>query len=310
VETNPCSALPTGDAGFLSREVRTVASQQPVVRRRRIGLQLRKLRERQGLTLEQVAALMDCSQSKISRIETGNSSVGVRDMRDLLKIYEVDDQTTSDLMETAREARHQERKRGWWHPFNNILSSTYVANENAASRIRVYENQLVPGLLQTEGYARALFHYPGFPDEEVSERLRVRMGRQSLLTRKDDPISFEVILDESVLSRPIGGSEVMCEQLRRIVEVGEMSNVTVRVFPFEFGAHAGMEGTFAILDFAATEGSVVYAENAAGGIFLDKERELDLYSGIFDRLQAAALSPEKSKELIAILAEEPRWNRP
>lgn len=295
-------------------EVRTVANQQqtPVMRRRRIGLTLRKLREQQRLTLDQVAARMDCSPSKISRIETGHSSVGMRDVRDLLVIYDITGDVAQDVMDMARDARRRERERSWWHPYNNVLVSAYVGNEHAASRIRTYEHQIIPGLLQTEDYAFALFEAanPDLTSEEMMERIRVRLGRQSLLTQIDGPICFEVVLDEAALSRPVGGDKVMTAQLRRLCAAASMPNVTIQMLPFEAGAHAAMEGTFAILDFPESEGaSLVYAENATGGLFLEKERELKLYSDIFDRIRVAALSPEESTERIAFLAEEPRWKR-
>src|SRR5215218_11278974 len=135
-------------------EVRTVATQHmPLLRRRRIGLTLRKLREQQNLTLEQVAEQMGCSGSKISRIETGHSSVGMPDVNDLLHIYGVNGEVAEDIMDMAREARQHERERGWWHPYSNVLVSAYVGNEHAASRIRTYEHQSVPGLFQTGDYA-------------------------------------------------------------------------------------------------------------------------------------------------------------
>lgn len=294
-------------------EVRTVATQQmPVMRRRRIGLTLRKLREKQGLTLEQVAERMDCSQSKISRIETGHSSVRMRDVRDLLEIYGVTGDVAKDVMDMAREARQRERERSWWHPYSNVLVSAYVANEHVASKIRTYEHQVVPGLLQTEDYAIAIFETanPGLNPEEISERISVRLGRQSLLNRQDDPFFLEVVLDEAVLSRPVGGDKVMREQMWRLYEAAKMPNVTMHVLPFEAGAHAGMEGTFAILDFPESDGSsIVYAENATGGLFLDKKRELDLYSEIFDKVRSRALDEEESRKRIALLAEEPIWKR-
>lgn len=289
------------------------AQQMPVMRRRRIGQVLRKMREHRGMTLEQVGDLMDCSQSKISRIETGHSSVGMRDVRDLLEIYGVMGQDAQDIMDMAREARRHERTRSWWHPYSNVLVSAYVGNENAASRVRAYEHQVVPGLLQTEEYATAMFRTsnPGASSEQISERVRVRMGRQSLLTREDeDPLRFEVVLDEAVVSRPVGGDEVMMAQMLRLCEVASMPNVTIQLLPFDAGAHPAMEGTFAILDFPESDGSsLVYAENATGGLFLEKGRELDFYLGIFGSIQAQALSPDESLKRIAFLAEEPRWKR-
>ncbi len=286
--------------------------QMPVMRRRRIGLTLRKMREQEGFTLEQVALKMECSPSKISRIETGHSSVNMRDVRDLLEIYGVTGQTAKDVMDMARDARRHEKERSWWHPYSNVLVSAYVGNENAASRIRTYEHQVIPGLLQTQDYALALFKAanPSAGPEEISERLRVRMGRQSLITRTDDPIRFEVVLDEAALSRPVGGDEVMREQLKQLCATASMPNVVIQMLPFEAGAHAAMEGTFAILDFPESDGtSLVYAENATGGLFLDKERELQLYLEMFARIQEAALSEKDSRQRIALLAEEPTWKR-
>jgi hypothetical protein len=136
------------------------------------------------------------------------------------------------------------------------------------------------------------------------------MGRQSLITRTDDPIRFEVVLDEAAISRPVGGDRVMREQLKWLCATASMPNVAIHLLPFEAGAHAAMEGTFAILDFPESDGtSLVYAENATGGLFLDKERELQLYLEIFDRILAAALSENESLQRIALLAEEPTWKR-
>lgn len=280
--------------------------QSPTVRRRRLGVELRRRRESAGITLEYVADRMECSQSKISRIETGHSSVTTRDVRDMLGIYGVDGQDVDELVEIARAAR----QKGWWHPYSAVLVGAYVGLEAAAKSIRAYEQQVVPGLLQTPEYAHAMIRAarPDFTEEEVSNRVRVRMARQSLLTRQDDSISFWVVLDESVLSRPVGGDDVMRMQLRRLAEAASMQNVTMQVLPFEAGAHAGMDGTFAILDFPEPgDSDVVYAENATGGLFLEKNDELRKYALIFDNIQAAALSPERTAKLIAELAEEPLW---
>ncbi len=288
------------------------ALHMPLLRRRRIGLTLRKLREQQNLTLEQVADQMDCSGSKISRIETGHSSVGMRDVRDLLHIYGVNGKVANDIMDMAREARRHERERDWWHPHSNVLVSAYVGNEHAASRIRTYEHQSVPGLFQTRDYALALFRaaMPTIDDETINERLRVRVARQGLLTREGKPLRFEVVIDEAALSRPIGGDRVMRAQMRRLVDVSEMSNVRMRLLPFDAGAHAGMEGTFAILDFAGDDGSsIVYAETATGGLFLEKALELALYEQIFDGTWSAALDEARTRARITALIQRPWWAR-
>jgi transcriptional regulator with XRE-family HTH domain len=293
-------------------EVRIVARQTSTsIRSRRIGLTLRKLREQQGLTLEQVAGLLECSPSKVSRIETGQSSAGLRDVRDLLEIYGVTGHSAEAVIEMAREARLRERERSWWHPYSNVLVSSYVGNEQSATRIRTYEHQNVPGLLQTEDYARAMFHTADAcaQPNTITARLRVRMGRQAMLTRDDEPLQLDVVLDEAALWRPIGGDEAMRAQLRRLVEAAELPNVMIRMLPFEVGAHAGMEGTFAILDFAEAHGSsIVYIENATGGLFLDKGQELKLYEEIFERIQTKALDPAQTRRRITALADRPPWN--
>jgi transcriptional regulator with XRE-family HTH domain len=276
----------------------------PTVRRRRLGAELRQRRERAGLSLEVVAERLECSQSKISRIETGHTSVTVRDVRDMLTIYEATEAEIEELSDLARDAR----QKAWWHPYTQVLSSAYVGLEAEAQRVRTYEQLVVPGLLQTEAYARAMMlTLPTRREEEVSDRIRVRMQRQSLLDREDD-FSLWVVLDEAAVSRPVGGDEVMREQLHRLVEAAERPNVTIQLLPFEIGAHAGMDGTFAILDFQeARDRSIVFAENATGGLFIDKYDEVQLYLLLFDIIHTAALGPEHTVARIKELVEEPLW---
>ncbi|WP_212824868.1 helix-turn-helix domain-containing protein [Polymorphospora rubra] len=277
----------------------------PTVRRRRLGAELRRRREDAGVTIEMVAERLDCSSSKISRIETGHTSATPRDVADMLAIYGVVGPEGEELVQIAREAR----QKGWWHPYSTVLTGAYVGLEAAAHSVRAYEQQVVPGLLQTGDYAKAMIRSarPDITAEEVERRVRVRLQRQSLLTQ-DDPIEVWVVLDEAVVSRPVGGDEVMRAQLARLVEAADLPNVTLQILPFEVGAHAGMDGTFTILDFAeARDPGVVYAENATGGLFLEKAEELRKYVFIFDHIRAAALRPEESVAAIAKLAEEPLW---
>ncbi|BCJ65427.1 helix-turn-helix transcriptional regulator [Polymorphospora rubra] len=257
------------------------------------------------MTIEMVAERLDCSSSKISRIETGHTSATPRDVADMLAIYGVVGPEGEELVQIAREAR----QKGWWHPYSTVLTGAYVGLEAAAHSVRAYEQQVVPGLLQTGDYAKAMIRSarPDITAEEVERRVRVRLQRQSLLTQ-DDPIEVWVVLDEAVVSRPVGGDEVMRAQLARLVEAADLPNVTLQILPFEVGAHAGMDGTFTILDFAeARDPGVVYAENATGGLFLEKAEELRKYVFIFDHIRAAALRPEESVAAIAKLAEEPLW---
>lgn len=277
----------------------------PTIRRRRLGAELRRRREAAGITIDVVAERLHCSASKISRIETGHTSATPRDVRDLLEIYGVRGAPADELVEISREAR----QKGWWHPYSTVLTGAYVGLEAAARSVRAYEQQVVPGLLQTAEYAHAMIRAarPDISADEVDRRVRVRLGRQSLLTQ-DDPLDLWVVLDEAVLSRPVGGDTVMRAQLRRLVEAADLPNVTLQVLPFDVGAHAGMDGTFTILDFPeAGDPDVVYAENATGGLFLEKHEELRKYIFIFDHIRAGALRPEESVALLAKLAKEPLW---
>jgi transcriptional regulator with XRE-family HTH domain len=282
----------------------TIDRKSPTVRRRRLGAELRNRRERAGYSLENVAERLECSQSKISRIETSHTSVSVRDVRDLLAIYDATDAEIEELTQLAREAR----QKAWWHPFTQVLSSAYVGLEAEAARVRTYEQQLVPGLLQTEAYAQATMRtLPGRSEEEISSRVRVRMQRQSLLDQ-EDTFHLWVVLDEAAVSRPVGGDEVMCEQLKRLVSAAKRPNVTLQLLPFEIGSHAGMDGTFAIIDFREQgDPSVVFAENATGGLFIDKPDELEKYKNLFEHIHTTALGPEQSVARIQELIEEPLW---
>ncbi|WDZ86075.1 helix-turn-helix domain-containing protein [Micromonospora cathayae] len=277
----------------------------PTIRRRRLGAELRRLRDEAGITIDAVAERLECSASKISRIETGHTTASPRDVRDMLLIYGVSEVESEELVQIAREAR----QRGWWHPFNSVLSGAYVGMEAAARRVRAYEQQVVPGLLQSADYASAMIRLarPDMPSDEVTQRVRVRSNRQSLLTQ-DDPIDLWVVLDEAVVSRPVGGEEVMSAQLARLVEMAKLPNVTIQLLPFRVGAHAGMDGSFTILDFSEPgDPDVVYAENATGGLFLEKSDELQRFNYIFDQIRILAMRPEESIAHIAELAEEPLW---
>jgi len=277
----------------------------PTIRRRRLGAELRRHRDAAGVTIEVVAERLGCSASKVSRIETGHTSATPRDVQDMLDIYGVNGVELDELVQISREAR----QKGWWHPFSTVLTGAFVGLEAAASSIYAYEQQVVPGLLQTDKYAVAMIRAArlGDSDRQIQQRVRVRMARQALLIQ-DDPIDLWVVLDEAVVSRPVGGDEVMRDQLLRLVEASELPNVTIQILPFEAGAHAGMDGTFAILDFPdAEDPNVVFVENATGGLFLEKSDELRKYNQIFETIRSAALTPEESRTMIAMLAEEPLW---
>jgi transcriptional regulator with XRE-family HTH domain len=277
----------------------------PTIRRRRLGVELRRHREAMGVTIDVVADRLGCSTSKVSRIETGHTSVTPSDVRNILDIYGVAESIKAELVQIAREAR----QKGWWHPYSAVLTGAYVGLETAARSIRSYEQQVVPGLLQSEEYAIAMIRAArlDYPAEEIARRVRVRMERQALLIQ-DDPIDLRVVLDEAVLSRPVGGDAVMRDQLARLADAARLPNVTLQILPFEAGAHAGMDGTFVILEFEEEgDADVVFIDNATGGLFLEKAEELGKYITIFETVQAAALPPEESIEMIEMLVEEPLW---
>jgi transcriptional regulator with XRE-family HTH domain len=266
-------------------------------------MELRRLRDTAKVTIDHVAERLECSASKISRIETGQTGVTPRDVRDMLRIYGVDPEYAETLMQIAREAR----MKGWWQLYGSVLTGAYVGLEAAADNIQAYEALVVPGLLQTEDYARAMIHAarPDIDAVEIDKRVRVRVSRQSLLSQ-DDPVDFWVVLDEAVLRRPVGGQSVMRRQLEHLATIGGLPNVTLQILPFGAGAHAGMDGAFTLLRYNdSTTQDLVFAAHAAGGLFLEKEDELQRYAFIFDHLRANALRPEESIGMIAALAKEP-----
>jgi len=277
----------------------------PTIRRRRLGAELRRHRESAGMTIDVVAERLGFSPSKVSRIETGHNSATPRDVAELLSFYGVESRAAEELVQIAREAR----QKGWWHPYSAVLVGAYVGLEAAAAGLRAFEQQVVPGLLQTEGYARALIGAARSSDtpKEIDRRVHVRLARQSLLTQ-DDAIELHVVLDEALLCRPVGGDAVMRAQIARLIEAQQQRNVTVQVLPFAVGPHAGMDGAFAILQFPDPgDADVVYAENATGGIFLEKEDELKKFHSIFNSLASVALSAEESTRMLEMLIEEPLW---
>ena len=274
----------------------------PTVRRRRLGAELRRYREAAGLTIDVVAERMDCSASKISRLETGQTGASPRDVRDMLVLYDVGRPELEDLMDVARETR----QRGWWRPYGSILTGAYVAFEAAASTIRSYEAQCIPGLLQTEEYARCQLTAArqDLPAGELANRIRVRLDRQSLLTQ-DDPVHFWCVVDEAALVRPVGGPDVMRAQLEHLLAAAEMPHVKLQVLPFDVGAHAGMDGSFLLLHFPDEQDpDTVYVVMATGGVFQEKADELRRYETVFSSLQEVALPPEESVAFVARKAKE------
>jgi transcriptional regulator with XRE-family HTH domain len=273
----------------------------PTVRRRRLGAELRRYREAAGLTIDNVADQLDCSASKISRLENGQTGASPRDVRDMLAVYGVAQPVLEDLVEIARETR----KRGWWHSYGSVLTGDYVSFEAAAQCIRSYEAQCVPGLLQVPDYARNLIRAsrPEPSIQEVEDRVQVRLARQELLTQ-DDPVDFWCVLDEAALLRPVGGREVMRQQLEHLVSVAELPNVRLQILPLDTGAHPGMEGSFVLFTFPEGDADTVYVTMATGGVFQEKAEELQRYATIFEQIVDAALTPGATTALIAKMVKE------
>ncbi|KUL33900.1 XRE family transcriptional regulator [Streptomyces sp. NRRL F-4489] len=275
----------------------------PTVRRRRLGQELRRLREDKGLTAEQVAERLLVSQSKISRLENGRRSISQRDVRDLCGVYEVEDRRIVDsLMQMAKDSRQQ----GWWHAFGDIPYSVYIGLETEAASLRTYESLLVPGLLQTPSYAEAVIPgtIPELTAEELDKRIQVRMRRQERVRDGDRPLRLWVVLDESALRRVVGSHLIMREQLEHLVEVSKLPHVTVQVLPYGAGAHAGMSGTFSILEFDdAADSSVVYIEGVTSDLYLEKTNDVHKYTIMYEHLRAQALSADDSREFIAEAAK-------
>jgi transcriptional regulator with XRE-family HTH domain len=278
-----------------------VTTRTPTGRRRRLGAELRRLREEAGLTTDQVAGMLECSQSKVSRIETGQVSATPRDVRDMLALYRVDDDQREALVQVAREAR----QRGWWQKFVDVPDGVpaYVGLETAATSIDVYMSLIVPALLQTADYARAVIGAvrPDLPASEIDRRVELRVGRQALLDQEHPP-ALRVLLDEAVLRRPVGGPALMRAQLRRLLQDAERPAVTIRVLPLGRGAHAGMDGPFTIFGFPGpAEPDIVALDSAADALYLEGAEDLRRYRRVFELLLPAALPPEESTAFIAAL---------
>ena len=272
-------------------------AQSPTFPRFQLGKQLRLLREQAKLTTEDVGLQLDCSPSTISRMEGGKVGIRRSTLERMLEIYELDDQEHREtLIALAKEGK----QRGWFARYGDlpVTYSRFIGLESAAIEMRDYEALVVPGLLQTEEYTRALLQAgsPDEPEESIEAHVRVRRERQGLLHKPEDPLRFIAVLDESVIRREIGGSDVMRSQLKHLVEAGRMRNVTIQILPFTGGAYAGMAGSFAILKFTDAP-SVVYAEALAGDIYQDAG-DVQRYHVVFESLRAAALSPLESMKMI------------
>jgi hypothetical protein len=234
-------------------------------------------------------------------METGHGAATPRDVRDLCELYGVTDQAERErMLRLAREGRQQ----GWWQSYD-LDFDTYVGLEAAAIGLKYYQSTIVPGLLQTADYARAMLDVsiPKLTPERINALLEVKMTRQTILSR-EQPLRLWAVLDEAALHRVVGGPAVMAAQLRHIVEVTSNPNVTTQVITYEAGAHPAMDSTFNILEFADSVPDMVYVEGLVGWIYLDRPAEIDKYRQVFDNLYHLALSSKESTDLIAKIGKD------
>jgi transcriptional regulator with XRE-family HTH domain len=278
----------------------------PTVRRMLVGAQLRRLRTEAGLSREQAGEAIRASEWKIHRLENGQVGFKERDIIDLLRLYGVTDPTeVAEFVALAREANSP----GWWQHYGDVLPPwfrTYVDLESVATLIRTYEGQFIPGLLQTDDYMRAVVQGAHLDEssEEAGRRVRLRMARQTLLTREQPPRLWAVV-DEAAMRRPVGGREVMRGQLERLIEAAKLPNVTLQVLAFDAGAHPAMVGSFSVLRFPEEElPDVVYLEHLTSALYLNKPEEVDQYLHIMESICVRAAPPDQTVALLHQILEE------
>ena len=271
----------------------------PTARRLVLGSQLRRLREANDISRENAGYSIRGSGSKISRLELGRVGFKERDVADLLTLYGVSDENErTTFLNMVRDSNQP----GWWHRYGDLVPTwfqDYVGLEESASRIQTHEIQFVPGLLQTESYARALASRgrPEAPRDEVDRRVLLRMQRQELLTQSDAPRLWAV-LDEAVLYRPFGDRAVLRGQIEHLLDITQQPNISLQITPFEL-SRPSAEGAFTILRFAEPEiPDIVYLEHLCGALYLDKSEEVELYSKASHRLAIDAHTPEASKQIL------------
>jgi transcriptional regulator with XRE-family HTH domain len=265
-----------------------------------LGAQLRRLRDAAELSRADAAYAIRASESKMSRIEAGKVGLKERDVSDLLTLYGVNDpEEREGFLEMVKHSNQP----GWWHRYNDVIPgwfNDYVGLEESASRIQAYEHQFVPGLLQTEDYARAVMTHgrPQIADEEIERRVALRRRRQRLLARPDAPRLWAVV-DESVLHRPVGGPKVLKAQIDALLEATRMPHIALQVLTYERNTNAA-EGAFTVLRFAESElPPIVYIEHLTGALYLDRLDEVEVYSRVLDRLAVDAETPDNSRQLLS-----------
>ncbi|MTK02940.1 helix-turn-helix transcriptional regulator [Micromonospora sp. CP22] len=264
----------------------------PTVRRRRIARELRQLRERSGMTLDVAARQLDMSKSNLSRIENAQIGIKPRDVRAALALYQVTGSDAEALIEIARGAQ----QRGWWQHYSDVLPDWfefYVGLEAEAATLRTYEAEAVPGLLQTEAYAREVYRLTA-GESGLDRKVAARLRRQDVL-HGNAPVELSVVLNEAVLLRPVSDRSVMAGQMSHLETVAQLPNVTIQVLPFDVGGHPAMNSSYVLLTFAdAADAAVVYLENLSVGMALEEPAQVRSYSLVHERLCALALDPAAS----------------
>jgi transcriptional regulator with XRE-family HTH domain len=266
----------------------------PTLRQRELAARLRELRVRSGMSVADVAQRLLISPAKLSRLETGARPPQLRDVRDLCTLYDVPTAVVTELMTLARQAREP----GWWQRYDVIAeTNTFVGLEASAVSVCSFESSVIPGLLQTEGYAAIVVKTlaPMFPGVTAQPVVDLRRERQERLLVESGP-ELWFIVDEAALRRRIGGPAVMKEQLTSLLAATEIPNVTLQVLPFETGVHAALQSNFGLLELPDGMGDIVYVEGLIGFHFLERPEEVVRYRKAFDQLRAAADGPERTKD--------------
>jgi len=266
-----------------------------------LASQLRELRKQAGRTVEDVARELLCSAPKISRIETSARPASLRDVRDLCTLYGVDEPLRVRLMTLAREAKQQ----GWWNKYEDLAIDSLIGLEIEAAQISSYESCVIPWMFQTREYARAVIKgiLPRIADHILDERVAARLTRQEILTRESPP-TFWTLVDESALHRRVGGSQTMCAQLRRMVELATtIPSITLQIVPFSLGSHPGLDNTFTLLEFHSAQPPLLYIENMAGSLYLERKSDVDRYKEALQHLRAGALDSESSAKIAERISE-------
>ena len=277
----------------------------PTIRARRLGRELRRLRESFGLDLAEVAQRTAVSYQTLRRIEKGLHQTDVTNLERLFEAYHVDYEKRAELLELATNAF----RRGWWLEYSDVLDDLFAVLEDEADWILSYQSQVVPGLLQTDAYARALFRTgvasPSAVDvENVEKRVRARRERRAILERPDPP-HLHAVLSEAVLRQEVGGADVMSRQLSYLAEMATRDTVTLQVLPYSVGAHAGMTSPFVIFEFADdADPDIAHAENLSGSAYSESESSLTRFRVAWGSVTDAALAPDESVAMLAALVSE------